>query len=294
MNVSDSIEFQEQLFEDLQDLVDFVHENISKIVSLTDIPMITSLADRLSSACEWTSQRPRTSNTSPEFMAMIHTQDDYIQKNMAMMRGYLFLIRQRINAHFLRTELLDVYQALVNRTLGPTTSPRKRESVPDDWVSVCSNKQDFISQTDWDATLDKDDAIVLKFVDKTTKVGFCYKSSDIEQLIRSATSAIAVTWIPNPQLDQQIIAQDQRNNGIGMMPSVTSPFYLKLWPYNHYIDLDSLFQVIKSSKRTFFFEPSGQPNRVGNISGTYGMSEQHGQLPAVMIWRLGAKNKALM
>jgi hypothetical protein len=86
-------------------------------------------------------------------------------------------------------------------------------------------------------------------------------------------------WVINPRASANL-SDTERSTGMGFMPdnSTYAPTYIKLVPYDLYVTIESLGEMFVSTKRHFTAKSLGK-KRIGNLRGSRGDSEVHGQGP---------------
>ena len=147
----------------------------------------------------------------------------------------------------------------------------EREEIEDtdvpEFAEDCRNERDYITQMDWD---DDDEEDLIK-IDWDTGKWECYTRSSIRHWMNN-DDVKAIEWIKNEDASQQT------SMGYGYKPKQGSDKYIKMWPLDNYILLDDLQQMVKSRTKNFKLNKL-PPIRLGNLRGSFGVSELHGQEP---------------
>ena len=90
-------------------------------------------------------------------------------------------------------------------------------------------------------------------------------------------------WVPNPD------SYGVDPEGYGSMPSKTSKLLYKMMfmgGMTIYVDNASVLSKMRLHQPVYRLEKSGDPVRIGNVAGTFGPSQSHGQLPAKQVYSL--------
>ncbi len=155
------------------------------------------------------------------------------------------------------------------------------------WHSVCNTPFDIISQTNWEENdVDNGDIIFIKWGNVTE----CYDANTIKTILKQINS-IAIEWVKNPRASDNI-PENELKQGVGFMPG-KGQLYVKLWPHNVHVPLKSIKNLFFSNERYFIAKPKGK-KRLGNIKGTRGVSELHGQEPLEEIYEIIEENKLII
>lgn len=162
--------------------------------------------------------------------------------------------------------------------IAPST---KREELDDKqkFINMCKENIDFISQEKWEDV----DGTIIQIQWNSDISPDCYTIEDIKQFMKN-DRIYAIEWVKNPNTSDDISIEEQ-NMGRGYYPNPNGSKFIKLWPLDYYVTLKSLKKLLLSSERTFKAKSLGK-KRLGNLNGTFGVSELHGQIPFPEVFEL--------
>jgi hypothetical protein len=173
--------------------------------------------------------------------------------------------------------------------LVPKVPKVPRDSEPsENWHNQCKEEKDLISQETWkDSDMSDPDQDIIFIKWDPTRKEECYNANDIETF-KNNKDIHVVEWVHNGVSDLDSLSMADKNSGMGYAPKKNSPVYMKLWPLDNYVSVKSVEKMLKSKKRHFIAKQVGS-KRIGNIYGTRGVSEVHGQMPESKLYELVAK-----
>lgn len=187
-----------------------------------------------------------------------------------------YLISHYFNDNNVKNNMMKWFVKYVQT---PIPTPQRKAIEKKSWHSVCNTPFDIISQTQWeDSDADNADIIFIKWGNNTE----CYDANTIKNVIKQLDS-IATEWVKNP-LASKNIPQNELKQGVGFIPG-KGELYVKLWPHNVHVPLESIKQLFYTDNRYFKAKSIGK-KRLGNIKGTRGVSELHGQEPFEEIYEI--------
>lgn len=134
-----------------------------------------------------------------------------------------------------------------------------------------------MSQADWED--DDIDTMDIIFIEHENKID-CFDASTIRRFLREGDS-IVTEW--RKVHNRNSASTDAQ--GRGWEPSLTKKFYLKMYLLDTYVTIDSIIMMLNSKSRHFKVKKLDKI-RVGNLAGTFGVSQQHAQLPLEQIVEL--------
>ena len=148
-----------------------------------------------------------------------------------------------------------------------------------EFAEDCRNERDYITQMDWDDD-DKEDLIK---IDWGTGKLECYTRSSIRHWMKN-DDVKAIEWIENEDTYDNFEPWEHAM-GKGYEPFLEKGIvYIKLWPLDNYIRLKDL-EAMLNSEETMFELSKEKSVRLGNLQGSFGVSELHGQEPFPPIFR---------
>lgn len=159
-------------------------------------------------------------------------------------------------------------------------------------AKVCSNDADLISLEDWSETNEPD--LKIKYMSITNPFEeidriVCYDSQELKRWVDYPTNTFAA-WIPNrKQIFQKPNDEGYGKPGSGGFGPSRSQKYIKL-PDGNFVQFYNPDDIESQSELVAF--PYAK-KRVGNIRGTYGVSELHGQAPDKTIYFVYPENHNL-
>lgn len=172
------------------------------------------------------------------------------------------------------------------KDLKPQTAPPPAECSPPTEAKSCMNDKDYITQECWSESNMPD--IKIKFLDpgdynKKAAV-LCLKKADITRALDDDNSIFG-RWYPNNIRYPK--GQDMDADGYGGRPSQVEQ-YFRIFDYFLANPINELYNI---EAGTFIGYPLYANARMGNIEGTFGMSQLHGQEPGHTIYYIvNAKN----
>nr|QBK88150.1 MAG: ankyrin repeat protein [Marseillevirus LCMAC202] len=161
-----------------------------------------------------------------------------------------------------------------------------QEKVLPEQAKDCSNEQDFITQDDWDAN--NLPQVKIKLLDKTNPIHgpsytLCFRRDTLQQWIGDPKHEMAV-WLPTIKGK----GMDADGHGLpgskGTGPSANS-IYTQL-PDGSYTAVPENVSLFDPKYTNFIGVPIATNIRLGNLAGTMGVSELHGQAPGKVIYLL--------
>ena len=147
----------------------------------------------------------------------------------------------------------------------------------------CRNK-DMIMDEEF--TVDNDNDVFIMFMQKSNSsifenAGTCASKNELKEYIKSDLNVdnpqILMTLWTGENLDQQ-----------GKFGKPTGKIVVKIPPYNIYVTYGSLEKMMKNDyNKEWYLYPlyNGKRRRIGNIQGSYGSSQNHGQIPGSIIYK---------
>ena len=99
----------------------------------------------------------------------------------------------------------------------------------------------------------------------------CYNANDIKRSMSNKDTRM-VEWVHNGISDLDNLSQADKDVGMGYAPKQGAPVYIKLWPQDEYVSIDSVNKMLKSKKRHFDAVIISKNVRIGNTRGWRGNS----------------------
>src|SRR5438105_6258792 len=151
------------------------------------------------------------------------------------------------------------------------------ESVSEEsFYSKCSSDKDLPTLTEWS---ESPPDIIINFVYEIGKkpIVHCYDSSGLKQWLNNPENSLA-EWISTS-------GEELHPMGFGGGPDLNRK-YVKLYT-GEFVEGDENIDKLRKGLRGAIFTaiPMGI-KRIGNIFGTFGVSEHHGQLPGYPTYKL--------
>lgn len=157
--------------------------------------------------------------------------------------------------------------------------------------SQCKN-EDLIMGEPY--TVDNNDDVFIMYIQKPNSnnfndTGVCVSKTEIKEYLQSDLTE------DNPKVLMTLwTGKNLDNNGQYGKPS--GRVIVKMPPFNTFVTLGSLEQMIKNDyNKEWFLYPlyNGKRRRIGNLQGSYGSSQNHGQIPGSIIYKAYTKKQIL-
>lgn len=143
-------------------------------------------------------------------------------------------------------------------------------------------------------TVDTNDDVFIMYIQKPNSnnfndTGICVSKTEIKEYLKSDLTE------DNPKVLMTLwTGKDLDNSGHYGKPS--GRIIVKMPPFNTFVTLGSLEQMIKNDyNKEWFLYPlyNGKRRRIGNLQGSYGSSQNHGQIPGSVIYKAYNKKQIL-
>lgn len=143
-------------------------------------------------------------------------------------------------------------------------------------------------------TVDINDDVFIMYIQKPNSnkfndTGICISKTEIKEYLKSDLTE------DNPKILMTLwTGKDLDNTGHYGKPS--GRIIVKMPPFNTFVTLGSLEQMIKNDyNKEWFLYPlyNGKRRRIGNLQGSYGSSQNHGQIPGSVIYKAYNKKQIL-
>lgn len=143
-------------------------------------------------------------------------------------------------------------------------------------------------------TVDTNDDVFIMYIQKPNSnnfndTGICVSKTEIKEYLKSDLTE------DNPKVLMTLwTGKDLDNTGHYGKPS--GRIIVKMPPFNTFVTLGSLEQMIKNDyNKEWFLYPlyNGKRRRIGNLQGSYGSSQNHGQIPGSVIYKAYNKKQIL-
>lgn len=147
----------------------------------------------------------------------------------------------------------------------------------------CSSDKDLVTFVDW---IDSSPSVFINFIAKIDKPGRlnCYDGDSLKTWLTMRENIFA-KWVPNDDV------KGMNDMGYGGHPDLNELF-VKLYT-GEYLVYDENVKLLKKglSKPVKFDANFIDIKRIGNIQGTFGVGDTHGQVPGYGIYRLKLLSK---
>lgn len=143
-------------------------------------------------------------------------------------------------------------------------------------------------------TVDANDNVFIMYVQKPNSnkfndTGICVSKTEIKEYLKSDLTE------DNPTVLMTLwTGKDLDNSGYYGKPS--GRIIVKMPPFNTFVTLGSLEQMLKNDyNKEWFLYPlyNGKKRRIGNLQGSYGSGQNHGQIPGSIIYKAYNKKQIL-
>lgn len=143
-------------------------------------------------------------------------------------------------------------------------------------------------------TVDTNDNVFIMYVQKPNSnkfndTGICVSKTEIKEYLKSDLTE------DNPTVLMTLwTGKDLDNSGNYGKPS--GRIIVKMPPFNTFVTLGSLEQMLKNDyNKEWFLYPlyNGKRRRIGNLEGSYGSGQNHGQIPGSIIYKAYNKKQIL-
>lgn len=141
-------------------------------------------------------------------------------------------------------------------------------------TNQCSGDSDLISLEPWE---EQPPNVFINFITERGRITHCYRTTSLRKWLSDRSNTFA-HWIPQPGRTIDDI-------GHGGMPSPDER-YVKLYT-GEFVLKDENFDLLKEGYGDLMFDAESLGIiRLGNLKGTFGISEIHGQNPGYRVYRL--------
>lgn len=143
-------------------------------------------------------------------------------------------------------------------------------------------------------TVDTNDDVFIMYIQKQNSnnfndTGICVSKTEIKEYLKSDLTE------DNPKVLMTLwTGKDLDTTGHYGKPS--GRIIVKMPPFNTFVTLGSLEQMLKNDyNKEWFLYPlyNGKRRRIGNLQGSYGSSQNHGQIPGSVIYKAYNKKQIL-
>lgn len=143
-------------------------------------------------------------------------------------------------------------------------------------------------------TVDTNDDVFIMYIQKQNSnnfndTGICVSKTEIKEYLKSDLTE------DNPKVLMTLwTGKDLDSTGHYGKPS--GRIIVKMPPFNTFVTLGSLEQMLKNDyNKEWFLYPlyNGKRKRIGNLQGSYGSSQNHGQIPGSVIYKAYNKKQIL-
>jgi len=172
-----------------------------------------------------------------------------------------------------------------------TSNENDIENIKQFTSNQCKNEDLIMSEP---YTIDTNDDVFIMYVQKPNSnkfndTGICVSKTEIKEYLKSDLTE------DNPKVLMTLwTGKDLDNSGNYGKPS--GRIIIKMPPFNTFVTLGSLEQMIKNDyNKEWFLYPlyNGKRRRIGNLQGSYGSSQNHGQIPGSVIYKAYNKKQIL-
>ncbi len=149
--------------------------------------------------------------------------------------------------------------------------------IKDRWYKNCANPESYVTREEWEQETD-----YIQIYSRNLRTGelsenpVCYER---KSMIRAIETQVFADWVPMHGRTLDVI-------GHGGGPG-KKRFYKTILLY--YIDYSSYLLLKDPSIREYIRELKHQNQRIGNLNGTFGIGQNHGQSPGFDIYSLKPK-----
>ena len=143
-------------------------------------------------------------------------------------------------------------------------------------------------------TVDTNDDVFIMYIQKPNSnnfndTGICVSKTEIKEYLKSDLTE------DNPKVLMTLWTGKNLDNS-GHYGKPSGRIIVKMPPFNTFVTLGSLEQMIKNDyNKEWFLYPlyNGKRRRIGNLQGSYGSSQNHGQIPGSIIYKAYNKKQIL-